>query len=205
MSLIKRHTQDIPVTIYVDPSYQPQHPMFQNTEGKPRYNIFANMSRRIKKIQENRREKRKKKKPKKSLRYLMDKFCEEFNNFWTRRYYGKYPKEENKIIKKMITYLENIQTYALYHHEDVTTAKNKSDEYIQIRKGKGKKRQHGDSLLMSPNIFPIVIKKLMDYLNINPEYDIKTDIKDIPYKNIIDNLSRIKEAEKHKAIVYDWS
>ena len=34
MSFIKRHTKDIPVTISADPSYQPQHPMFQNAEGK---------------------------------------------------------------------------------------------------------------------------------------------------------------------------
>ena len=34
MSFIKRHTQDIPVTISADPSYQPQHPMFQNAEPK---------------------------------------------------------------------------------------------------------------------------------------------------------------------------
>ena len=49
MSLIKRHTQDIPVTISADTSYQPQHPMFQNAEPRSKpsmLGLFSKLRRR---------------------------------------------------------------------------------------------------------------------------------------------------------------
>ena len=49
MSFIKRHTQDIPVTISADTSYQPQHPMFQNAEPRSKpsmLGLFSKLRRR---------------------------------------------------------------------------------------------------------------------------------------------------------------